>query len=83
MHDQIADYAYGAARTIGGALARAGAHAVSFTRPDDAPAIEHSVAGRLAVGGGANHFDLLNHPAIYAQIRQWLAGRPALAQAAG
>jgi pimeloyl-ACP methyl ester carboxylesterase len=25
--------------------------------------------------GGANHFDLLNHPAIYAQICKWLAGR--------
>ncbi len=28
--------------------------------------------------GGANHFDLLNHPAIYDQIRRWLTGRPAL-----
>jgi pimeloyl-ACP methyl ester carboxylesterase len=28
--------------------------------------------------GGVNHFDLLNHPAIYAQIATWLAGRPAL-----
>ena len=28
--------------------------------------------------GGANHFDLLNHPAIYAQIATWLGGRPAL-----
>jgi pimeloyl-ACP methyl ester carboxylesterase len=28
--------------------------------------------------GGATHFDLLNHPAIYDQIRQWLVGRPAL-----
>jgi len=26
----------------------------------------------------ANHFDLLNHPAIYEQIRQWLTGRAAL-----
>jgi pimeloyl-ACP methyl ester carboxylesterase len=24
--------------------------------------------------GGANHFDLLNHPAIYEQIRRWVAG---------
>jgi pimeloyl-ACP methyl ester carboxylesterase len=24
--------------------------------------------------GGANHFDLLNHPAIYTQIARWLAG---------
>ena len=29
--------------------------------------------------GGATHFDLLNHPAVYAQIRRWLAGgRPRL-----
>ena len=28
--------------------------------------------------GGANHFDLLNHPAIYAQIRRWLGSRRAL-----
>jgi hypothetical protein len=29
--------------------------------------------------GEANHFDMLNHPAIYDQIRDWLAPRPALA----
>jgi PGAP1-like protein len=29
--------------------------------------------------GGATHFDLLNHPAVYVQIRRWLAGaRPQL-----
>ncbi|HWE32600.1 MAG TPA: alpha/beta hydrolase [Solirubrobacteraceae bacterium] len=28
--------------------------------------------------GGASHFDLLNHPAIYEQLRRWLTGRPAL-----
>ena len=28
--------------------------------------------------GSANHFDLLNHPAIYEQIRRWLSGRAAL-----
>ncbi len=28
--------------------------------------------------GGINHFQLLNHPAIYEQIRKWLSGRPAL-----
>jgi pimeloyl-ACP methyl ester carboxylesterase len=33
--------------------------------------------------GGANHFDLLNHPAIYEQICKWLAGRPELTAAAG
>jgi pimeloyl-ACP methyl ester carboxylesterase len=26
--------------------------------------------------GGATHFDLLNHPAVYAQIRRWLQTRP-------
>jgi pimeloyl-ACP methyl ester carboxylesterase len=28
--------------------------------------------------GSANHFDLLNHPAVYEQIRTWIQGRPAL-----
>jgi pimeloyl-ACP methyl ester carboxylesterase len=28
--------------------------------------------------GSANHFDLLNHPAVYEQIRTWLATRPVL-----
>jgi len=28
--------------------------------------------------GSAHHFDLLNHPAIYEQIRRWLTGRAAL-----
>jgi hypothetical protein len=28
--------------------------------------------------GGASHFDLLNHPAIYEQIGRWLTARPAL-----
>jgi pimeloyl-ACP methyl ester carboxylesterase len=28
--------------------------------------------------GSATHFDLLNHPAIYEQIRQWMSGRAAL-----
>jgi pimeloyl-ACP methyl ester carboxylesterase len=32
--------------------------------------------------GRANHFDLLNHPAIYDQIRRWLVGHPALLAAA-
>jgi hypothetical protein len=26
--------------------------------------------------GGLHHFDLLNHPRIYEQIRQWLVERP-------
>jgi pimeloyl-ACP methyl ester carboxylesterase len=33
--------------------------------------------------GGANHFDLLNHPAIYAQMRRCLASQRALPAAAG
>jgi len=34
--------------------------------------------------GGAHHFELLNHPAIYGQIRRWMAPRRALpAPAAG
>ncbi len=28
--------------------------------------------------GGATHFDLLNHPVIYAQIRRWLCSRKQL-----
>jgi PGAP1-like protein len=28
--------------------------------------------------GGANHFDLLNHPAVYGQLRTWLGSRRAL-----
>jgi hypothetical protein len=28
--------------------------------------------------GGANHFDLLNQPAIYAQLRRWLSRPRAL-----
>ena len=32
--------------------------------------------------GGANHFDLLNHPAIYEQMRRWLSSRKALPAAA-
>jgi len=32
--------------------------------------------------GGANHFDLLNHPAIYEQIQGWLARERELLSAA-
>jgi len=32
--------------------------------------------------GGAHHFELLNHPAIYVQIRRWMAPRRALPAAA-
>jgi len=30
---------------------------------------------------GLHHFDLLNHPAVYAAVRQWLADRPDVEQA--
>jgi hypothetical protein len=33
--------------------------------------------------GGANHFELLNHPAIYRQIRRWMAPRRALPAPSG
>jgi hypothetical protein len=33
--------------------------------------------------GGANHFDLLNHPAIYAQLRRCLASQRALPSPCG
>jgi hypothetical protein len=28
--------------------------------------------------GGATHFSLLNHPAVYAPLREWLAAQPAV-----
>jgi PGAP1-like protein len=31
--------------------------------------------------GGANHFDLLNHPAVYEQISRWISGRSARGRA--
>ena len=37
-----------------------------------------SRSSTTTIVGGANHFDLLNHPAIYDQLSTWLAGRPAL-----
>jgi pimeloyl-ACP methyl ester carboxylesterase len=49
-HDEIAEQAYGAARVVAGTLLRAGARAVSLTRPDDAPSIDESSRGRLAIG---------------------------------
>jgi len=49
-HDQIADKAYWAARVTARALVRGGARAISLTRPDDAPSIDESPRGRLAVG---------------------------------
>ena len=31
--------------------------------------------------GEANHFDLLNHPAVYEQLSRWLSGRSARGRA--
>ena len=49
-HDEIAERAYDAARLATAALLRGGARALSLTRPQDAPSIEHSVRGRVVVG---------------------------------
>ena len=50
LHDQISHYAYEAAKSVGGGLLRAGARAISVTRPPEARSIEESVPGRLAIG---------------------------------
>jgi pimeloyl-ACP methyl ester carboxylesterase len=50
VHDQITDRAYGAARTLTGALVRGGARAMSVTRRPDAGSIDESLRGRLALG---------------------------------
>ncbi len=49
-HDRIARGAYTVARGSVATLVRAGAKAVSLTRPADATSIEHSPVGRIAVG---------------------------------
>ncbi len=38
----------------------------------------HFPVDRYCHVGEINHFDLLNHPAIYGQLRRWITGRPAL-----
>ncbi|MDQ6836521.1 MAG: alpha/beta hydrolase [Actinomycetota bacterium] len=50
VHDQIASGAYAGARALSGAVVRGGAFAVGLTRSSDAPSVEASVSGRLAVG---------------------------------
>ena len=47
--------------------------ALGDTGDDDKLAFPPDHVHRL---GGLNHFDLLNHPRVYAQIRRWLEGRP-------
>jgi pimeloyl-ACP methyl ester carboxylesterase len=59
-HDRIAAGAYAAARGSLRAAARAGAGAISVTRPDHARSISDSVGGRLALGAlNGMHGDLL------------------------
>jgi pimeloyl-ACP methyl ester carboxylesterase len=49
-HDRIARVAYASARGSVRLMVRAGARAVSATRPPDAPSLAESPAGRIAVG---------------------------------
>jgi pimeloyl-ACP methyl ester carboxylesterase len=50
IHDQVADGAYGVARTVSGAVVRGSVRAIGAVRPPNAPSIEESLAGRLALG---------------------------------
>jgi hypothetical protein len=50
VHDQIAERAYSAARALSGALVRSGARVASATLRADAPSMQESPAGRIAVG---------------------------------
>lgn len=43
----------------------------SATRSTDAPDVHEA-----AHVGGANHLDLLNHPAVYRALARWLAEPP-------
>lgn len=47
--------------------------AIGDTGGDDRLAFQPDHVHRL---GGLHHFDLLNHPAVYAQLKSWLLGRP-------
>jgi hypothetical protein len=50
MHDGITSAAYGGARKLTGGLVRASGFAYGLTRGADAPSLEDSIPGRLAVG---------------------------------
>ncbi len=80
VHDQITSRGYSAAHRLTRGVVRAGANALSAVQPKQAGSIERSVAGRAVVG--ALNFELLNHPAIYSQIRRSMAPRRALPAAA-
>jgi pimeloyl-ACP methyl ester carboxylesterase len=50
MHDRVANSAYTGAAALTGVIVRGGARALSLTRPSDAPSIEESTVGRVAIG---------------------------------
>jgi hypothetical protein len=50
IHDTVTAGAYAGARLLTGALVKGGALALSLAQPSDAPSLEDSVRGRLAVG---------------------------------
>jgi hypothetical protein len=56
MHDAISALAYGATRLIGRGAVRAGALGASLARRPDAPSLQESVSGRLAVGALSGAF---------------------------
>jgi pimeloyl-ACP methyl ester carboxylesterase len=50
VHDTVAKSAYTGARLLTGTLVKGAAAAASLTRPPDAPSLEETIHGRLAVG---------------------------------
>jgi hypothetical protein len=50
MHDTISSGAYAGARFLTGGVLRGAGFAYGLTRSSDAPSVEHSLGGRLAVG---------------------------------
>jgi len=63
MHDRIAAGAYAGVRTALRGAARAGANAASLIHPPDAPSLDTSIRGRLAVGALNGAFgDRLSEP---------------------
>jgi pimeloyl-ACP methyl ester carboxylesterase len=50
IHDEVAAVVYGRARALTGGLVRGGGFAYGLTQPSDAPGLEDTPGGRLAVG---------------------------------
>lgn len=50
IHDGVTRGVYAGLRAALGSAARAGARAISLTRPPEAPALERATAGRVAIG---------------------------------